>query len=494
VPTLLIRGPDGTLVERELEGRLTVGADDDNDLVWRNDGIEKRHANFFADGGEVVLEQLGGGTGKTRLKPGVRVLIGGYEVSVKPGEQQLSVRKLPAASDTLTDEGSGGATFPFKLVFTLFGVALAALLGFGAWNRLRPTEPPPQPAAAVEKPNTECPELENDLKIARDGATQRALDAAEHALACDPLNAEALSLKRSLRKELDGQALLTRAKEFVDLERDEQALEQLEKIPADTDVARAALPLLHEVGGRVQHKAQADCDQYTKAGKKALAQPRCDEAARIAKLLAPPKTQQTHGPTLAERVLARTHEPTLAEALLLYAGGRTAEAMTKLQALRERNDKSALHATADALRKDISNTDALYKVGSRALEKGDLERGAAAFHDALALDAKLLPEGDSTLKKNMEHDLAAKAFELGVVQAQRQNWPRACAAWKVGFSFSHVNTELNTAITSDCTNRARPLVDSSSCKDLDDALALAVPGDDLEPRIKQRRTELGCRP
>ena len=84
MPTLLIRGPDGTLVERELEGRLTVGADDDNDLVWRNDGIEKRHANFFADGGEVVLEQLGGSSGKTKLKPGVRVLIGGYEVSVKP--------------------------------------------------------------------------------------------------------------------------------------------------------------------------------------------------------------------------------------------------------------------------------------------------------------------------------------------------------------------------------------------------------------------------
>jgi tetratricopeptide (TPR) repeat protein len=498
VPTLLIRGPDGTLVERELEGRLTVGADDDNDLVWRNDGIEKRHANFFADGGEVVLEQLGGTSGKTKLKPGVRVLIGGYEVSVKPGEQQLSVRKLPAASDTLTDEGSNGAAFPFKLVFTLFGIALAALLGLGAWNRLHSVEPPREPAtapvAAVEKPNAECPNLEDDLKMARDGATQRALDAAERVLACDPLNAEGTSLKRSLRKELDGQALLTRAKEFIDLERDEQALEQLEKIPADTDVFRSALPLLHEVGGRVQHKAQADCDEYTKAGKKALAQPRCDEAARLTKVLAPPKTQQAKGPTLAERVLARTHEPVLAEPLLLYAAGRTAEAMTKLQALRERNDKAALHATADALRKDISNADALYKVGSRALEKGDLERGAAAFHDALALDAKLLPEGDSTLKKNMEHDLAAKAYELGVVQAQRQNWPKACAAWKVGFSFSHVNTELNTSITSDCTNRARPLLDSTSCKDLDDALALAVPGDDLEPRLKQRRTELGCRP
>jgi hypothetical protein len=496
VPTLLIRGPDGTLVERELDGRLTVGADDDNDLVWRNDGIEKRHANFFADGGEVVLEQLGGAAGKTKLKPGVRVLIGGYEVSVKPGEQQLTVRKLPAPADTLTDESSsGGATFPFKLVFTLFAVALAVLLGIGAWNRLRVPEPTVPPVAAVEKPNAECPDLEKDLKIARDGATQRALDAAERALACDPLNAEATSLKRSLRRELDGQALLTRAKEFVDLERDEQALEQLEKLPADTHVARSALPLLHEVGGRVQHKAQADCDQYNKAGKKALAQPRCDEAARIARLIAPPaKSQPPKGPTLAERVLARTHEPTLAEPLLLYAAGRTAEAMTKLQALRENNSKAALHAQADALRKDISNTDALYKVGSRNLEKGDLERAAAAFHDALALDAKLLPEGDSTLKKNMEHELAAKAYELGVVQAQRQNWPKACAAWKVGFSFSHVNTELNTVVTNDCTGRAKTLIDSSSCKDLDDALALSVPGDDLEPRIQRRRTELGCRP
>jgi tetratricopeptide (TPR) repeat protein len=477
-------------VERELDDRLTVGCDDDNDLVLRSGGVEKRHANFFADGGEVVLEELGKGRGKKRLAPGVRVLIGGYEVQVKPGEQKLSVRRVEGPADTLPQaaEPVPVAQFPFRLVFAVFGVALVGLVAVGVWRRLTPT-----PVAVVDPPPVEgCPKLEEDLRIARSGPSPQALEAAERALVCDPVNSEALALKRSIPRELEGRALVDRAKELVELQRDDQALEQLEKVPEGTEVSRLSLPLLREVAGRVQKRAKADCDAYGKAGKKALAQTRCDEAARLEKLLAPLQLAAPKGPTLTERVLARVHESALTEPLVLYANGREGEAIVKLQALRERNDKAALHERADALRKDISNADGLYKVGERALEKGDLERAARAFHDALQLDAKLIPEGESALKHNVEHEMSQKGFALGTVQAQHENWPRACAAWKLAFSFFRGDTELNAALTQDCTNRAKQLADSADCKVLAEALALAVPGDGFEEQVSARRTALHC--
>ena len=109
----MIRHPDGTTEEREVVGRLTVGADEGNDLVLRAHGVSQRHAQFFADGGELVLENVGSAAatlvdGETlgsprKLKQGVRVLIGGYEVSLKPN--QVSVRRLhPVASPERTLE------------------------------------------------------------------------------------------------------------------------------------------------------------------------------------------------------------------------------------------------------------------------------------------------------------------------------------------------------------------------------------------------------
>ena len=414
MPTLVIRGPDGTLVEREIVGKLTVGCDEDNDLILRSGGVEKRHANFFADGGEVVLEQGDASSaaetlvdgepmrGRRRLAPGVRVLIGEYEVQVKPGKQ-LTVRKI----ETKPAEQS---PFPFKLLFGVLGAALVVVAAVGLWKRFEAQQPTVAPPPAISDP---CADLEPHLRIAREGPSPRALEAVEAVLVCDPLHAEANALKRSIPKELEGQALLSRAKEFVDLERDAQALEVLEKLPAGTEVARHALPLLNEVAARVTKQEQKDCDAYSKAGKKSVAQPHCAEAARLREKLAPPKTDDAKAPALADRIKARVKEPQLADALILYAAGRNSEAVTKLQKIRETDKLAALHAQADALRKDISNADALAKVAEHALAKNELERGAKAFSDALELDKRLVPEGGTALRSTAEQQLAERAYQLG---------------------------------------------------------------------------------
>ncbi|MBL8954069.1 MAG: FHA domain-containing protein, partial [Myxococcaceae bacterium] len=435
MPTLVIRGPDGTLVERELVGRLTVGCDDDNDLVLRTGGVEKRHANFFAEGGEVVLEELDASAAKTlvdgepvrgrkRLTPGVRVLIGDYEVRIKPGEQQLSVRKVPAAPL----ERAPVRPFPFTLVLALFAVALVGLVGAGLYRRLsaEPEVVTPPPAAEADP----CADLEPQLRVARGPASPAALAAADAVLMCDPLNEEANQAKRSIPRELDGQAHLTRAKEFLELGRDEQALDELEAIAPKTRAAELALPLSGEVALRVAAAAKKSCDTY----KKPLSTPHCETYERLTKKYGAKEPTTAATVPLEERIAKRQPDRHLQAALVDWAKGRFGDAKVKLQKVLENPRLVVLHAQARAMQKDLENADGLYKIGERHLEKGDLTKAEKALRDAFELDARLLPEDTSASRKNAERTFAAKAYEVGVVHARRQNWKEACTAWKSGFA------------------------------------------------------------
>ena len=63
---------------------------------------------------------------------------------------------------------------------------------------------------------------------------------------------------------------------------------------------------------------------------------------------------------------------------------------------------------------------------------------------------------------------------------------KACALWKLGFAFTRASFDLNRAVTA-CTQRATELLASDRCKDLDEALKLAVPEDTLQPQIEAKR-------
>ncbi len=424
--------------------------------------------------------------GRRRLAPGVRVLIGGYEVQVKPGERQLTVRKLQA--ETLEEAPARAPpAFPFKLVFVVFGVALVAIVSAGLYQRASVGgDPEPVVVAPVTDP---CADLEPQLRVVRGEPGPKALEAAEAVLVCDPLNDEANQAKRTIPKELEGRALLARAKELLELGRDEQALEQLEQIARTTQIGQKALPLTTEVALRVAAAEKKSCDTY----KKPIATAHCDLYERLMKQYAASEPKAAAGPSLAERVAKREPEKLLAEPLLDWSSGHFGDAKVKLQKVLENGRLAPLHARARALQKDLENADALYKIGERHLEKGDLDRAAKALQDAFALDARVLPEQASAARKEAERSMAAKAFEVGAVHARRQNWRQACAAWKVGFAVFRGNADLNGAVTRDCTNRARPLVDGD-CAQLAEAAALAVPDDGLSALIAERRAGLRCKP
>ena len=87
---IVIRFPDGTEQEQELAGQLTVGRADGNDLVLAEGGVSRKHARFFLEGNEVLVEDIGSAngvfidgekiSGPTRIGPRAQVVIGDYEI------------------------------------------------------------------------------------------------------------------------------------------------------------------------------------------------------------------------------------------------------------------------------------------------------------------------------------------------------------------------------------------------------------------------------
>lgn len=231
MPTIVIRHPDGTVEERDVTGKLTVGCDEGNDLVLRAGGVSQRHAQFFADGGELVLENVGSTAATlvdgeaigqpTKLRPGVKVLIGEYEVTLKPDQAQLVVRKVgaPTADNTIPDDDAVAPPAPprrrklksWKIAATFAVAAGIAAVVWAAWPSATPAvvEVPVAPTGPGVTGDP-CLDLESMLRVARDGANQKALDAANATLACDPLNREAAGLKRAIEAELKGAAAAER--------------------------------------------------------------------------------------------------------------------------------------------------------------------------------------------------------------------------------------------------------------------------------------------
>lgn len=93
--TLVVRYPDGRTEEHSLEGKLSVGRADGNDLVLAEGGVSRRHAQFTAAGAEVYVEDAGSSngtwldgervTGRVKIPPRGVVKIGDYEVVVGGG-------------------------------------------------------------------------------------------------------------------------------------------------------------------------------------------------------------------------------------------------------------------------------------------------------------------------------------------------------------------------------------------------------------------------
>jgi pSer/pThr/pTyr-binding forkhead associated (FHA) protein len=122
--TLVIRYPDGTEQEAELEGELTIGRADGNDLVLAEGGVSRKHARFFTQGADVLVEDTGSANGTwvdgekiegpTKLGARAQVVVGDYEISLKASAARAAPKQrssgakqkqLPADNERPTSVG-----------------------------------------------------------------------------------------------------------------------------------------------------------------------------------------------------------------------------------------------------------------------------------------------------------------------------------------------------------------------------------------------------
>ncbi|MDP3232138.1 MAG: FHA domain-containing protein [Myxococcales bacterium] len=97
MPTLVIKNPDGTEQEQDFADELVVGRAEGNDLILAEGGVSRKHARFFLEGTDVMVEDLGSANGTivnderiegpTKLEPGATIVLGDYEASVKVGSK-----------------------------------------------------------------------------------------------------------------------------------------------------------------------------------------------------------------------------------------------------------------------------------------------------------------------------------------------------------------------------------------------------------------------
>lgn len=198
----------------------------------------------------------------------------------------------------------------------------------------------------------------------------------------------------------------------------------------------------------------------------------------------------------AKALAARFDEKAFVEALLFYFDGKTGDAVNVLQQVKEKQEKAAFHARADDLRKQIISVDQLYKDGQANLQAGELEKAADPFHEALALDEKLVgaafDKTQSFFRKNMHEDMASKAYEKGKVFAERQDTRQACRVWRLGFGFYRGNPALLKAVYFCTTKAEQALEEARGCADLARVADHAMDGDGIKAKLEDKRAEWKC--
>lgn len=107
MPTLVIKNPDGSQQEQDVAQSLTIGRADGNDLILAEGGVSRKHARFFLEGEDFMVEDTGSANGTfvdgekiagpTKLSNKSQVVIGDYEIQLKLGSKALPKAKNAGA-------------------------------------------------------------------------------------------------------------------------------------------------------------------------------------------------------------------------------------------------------------------------------------------------------------------------------------------------------------------------------------------------------------
>jgi pSer/pThr/pTyr-binding forkhead associated (FHA) protein/tetratricopeptide (TPR) repeat protein len=376
----------------------------------------------------------------------------------------------------------------------------------------------------------------------------------EEARVLDPINSEVNTLIKKIKVEKEASTYFEQGTKLLSRLKEEEALDAFQKIPRESQYFRRAKIKVDEALSQVKKKAQDDCKRYLSDNQYLAAVPRCDRymgfwcqtqtredleppvgytlslQGRVGKRQWRPKdklfvqflqarakldpnvepwkcvagyaNEQISGDDPSSRVKRMFKEKYpnayLNAALSDYWGGRANEALAKLQKVRSNYELASLHGQTDLLIKDVGTVDQLFKTGSTLLTAGDVEKAAEPFDEALEIDKRLMMELWETVpsfyRKNIQNDIAEKAYERGRDWIRREDQLRACKLWKIGFRFYKGNTDLIRVLSNVCSTQGTRLFSAASgCPELVEVADWAVPGDGLEEKLAKKKEELQCK-
>ncbi len=409
------------------------------------------------------------------------------------------------------------------------------------------------PAERVQQHLSACRSFASDEMGAQPN-WEKALAACKAALEIDPINSDANTLVRRVQVEKEAFDYFSQGQKAMDRLKEEEALDLYRKIPKESMYFRRARPKAREAMEQIKKRSLDDCKRYLRDSVWSAAVPRCDRymgfwCQNVAREeLEPPLgfTLKLAGPLrrndwrpkdklLVQFLAARQKldpnvapwkcpvsdifmeddkpvDPKIAveaafkqrytnknlfNAMMDYWTGRGNEALVTLQKLRNNYEQSQYHAQADELISAVGTVHNLYTAGQTLLAKNELEKAAEAFREVLDGDQKLMAElaetKPSTYRRNLQMDVATKAYEMGRYWSEREDPRRGCKLWKLGFSFYAGNPTLNKAVGFCSTKAAQALANAGSCEDLPLALEFAVKGDGIEEAVEAKKKEFECR-
>ncbi len=377
--------------------------------------------------------------------------------------------------------------------------------------------------------------------------------ACEQAINIDPINTEANTLIKRIKLEKEAAEYYTQGTKMLQRLKEDDALDLLRKIPKESQYFRRAKIKVDEAMEQVKKRSLDDCKRYLADSQWSAAVPRCDRymgfwcqgvsreelepplgfsislEGRIGKKQWRPKDklfvqfllarkrvdpnmepwkcpvtdfgakEVVEGPEgqVKKMFKDRYPNPYMNAAMFDYWGGRGNESLAKLQKVRSNLEQASLHGQVDLLIQDVSTVDQLFKTGSSALQADDVEKAAESFDEALELDKRIMGEmwerAPSFYRRNIQQDIAEKAFNRGKDWAKREDPLRACKIWKIGFRFYKGNTDLIRVLSNVCSMQGTRLFSSArACPDLAQVLEWAVPGDGLEEKVAKKKEELKC--
>jgi pSer/pThr/pTyr-binding forkhead associated (FHA) protein/tetratricopeptide (TPR) repeat protein len=420
---------------------------------------------------------------------------------------------------------------------------------------LPPGPPVPQvdPREQIQALLSECRSFAS-MEMGNEPQWDKAEEACDKALNLDPINTEANTLIKRIKLEKEAADYFSQGTKMLQRLKEEEALDLLRKIPKESQYFRRAKIKVDEAMEQVKSRALDDCKRYLRDGQWTAAVPRCDRymgfwcqgvpredlepplgftlslQGRLGKKEWRPKDklfvqflsarerldpkaepwkcpvtdfgakEVVEGPEAQVKKMFKERYPNayMNAAMFDYWAGRGNEALAKLQKVRSNYDQASLHGQVDLLIKDVSTVDQLFKAGSSLLQAEDVEKAAEPFDEALEVDKRIMSElwerAPSFYKRNIQQDIAEKAYARGRHWAQREDQAKACRIWKVGFRFYKGNTDLIRVLSNVCSTQGnRMLGAAGSCQALAQVEQFAVPGDGLDEKIAAKRQELSCK-